>query len=111
AGRRVLLVGLGKVGREIASVYAAMRVEVWGMRRRAGGEAPDGVARLVGRSELRDALPQVDALVLACPLTRATHGLIGSEELERLPAHAIVVNAARGAVVDESALIDVLRRN
>jgi glyoxylate/hydroxypyruvate reductase len=52
----------------------------------------------------------VDALVLACPLTRETHHLIGREELEALPSSSIVVNGARGAVVDEGALIDTLER-
>jgi glyoxylate/hydroxypyruvate reductase A len=110
AGRRVLIIGLGEVGREVARACDAFRMEVWGMRRRPNGEAPNGVHRLICRSELREALREVDSLVLACPLTRETHHLIGREELEALPNSSIVVNVARGAVVDEGALIDTLER-
>jgi glyoxylate/hydroxypyruvate reductase A len=111
AGRRVLVVGLGEVGREVARVCAAMRMDVWGMRRTAEGPLPPGVSRLVFRDDLRDALAQVDALVLACPLTPETKGLIGAAELAALPASAILVNVARGAVVDETALIEALAEN
>jgi phosphoglycerate dehydrogenase-like enzyme len=111
AGRRALVVGLGQVGREIARVCAALRMSVWGMRRTLGGDPPPGVTRLVARDELLSALPQVDALVLACPLTSETHRLIGAEELAALPRSAIVVNVARGAVVDEAALLDALANN
>jgi glyoxylate/hydroxypyruvate reductase len=104
AGRRVLVVGLGRVGSAIARACDALGMDVWGMRRRTTGNRPPGVRRLVALSGLRDALGEVDALVLACPLTRETHHLIGAEELEALPDSAIFVNVARGAVVDQSAL-------
>jgi len=73
AGRRALVIGLGEVGREVARLLAALRMDVWGMRRTAEGALPPGVTRLVVRRELRDALTQVDSLVLACPLTQETH--------------------------------------
>lgn len=50
-------------------------------------------------------------LVLACPLTETTEGLIGEGELDALPTDAIVVNAARGGVIDTPALVDALRSN
>ena len=110
AGRRVLVVGLGHVGREIARACSGLRMEVWGMRRSESREPPQGVRRLIRGPELRDALPQVDALVLACPLTPETDRLIGREELAALPRSAVLVNVSRGAVVDEPALIDILER-
>jgi glyoxylate/hydroxypyruvate reductase A len=110
ADRRVLVVGLGAVGGQIARSCAALGAEVWGMRRSNDGSPPDGVARLISQRELHDALPAVDALILACPLTPETSGLIGRPELEALSQKAVFVNLARGAVVDEEALIDVLRR-
>lgn len=110
-GRRVLIVGLGEVGREVARLCAALQMDVWGMRRAATGDRPPGVTRLMARAQLRDALAQVDALVLACPLTRETHRMIGAEELAALPQSAILVNVARGAVVDEEALVDALAHN
>ncbi len=111
AGRRVVVVGLGEVGREVARVCAALQMEVWGMRRSADGALPQGVSRLIVREELRDALAGADALVLACPLTPETHRLIGADELAALPTSAILVNVARGAVVDEEALIAALAAN
>ena len=111
AGRRVLVVGLGEVGREIARLCAALGMDVWGMRRTVETNPPPGVTRLVTPAELRDALARVDALVLACPLTRETRGLIGSNELAALPRSAILVNVARGAVVDEAALVGALASN
>jgi phosphoglycerate dehydrogenase-like enzyme len=107
SGRRVLVVGLGGVGREVARTLAALGVEVWGLRR-SDAPAPESVARLVTRSELRTALGSVDALVLACPYTPETHRLIGAAELAALPAGALIVNIARGQVVDETALTAAL---
>ena len=106
AGTRSLVIGLGAVGGEIARVLDTLGVEVWGLRRGAGEAA--GVRRLVGRAELLAVLPQVDSVVLACPLTEETHHLIGAAELAALPPSAILVNVARGAVIDEPALVRAL---
>jgi phosphoglycerate dehydrogenase-like enzyme len=111
AGQRVLVVGLGEIGRQVARVCSALGMEVWGIRRSAGQARPNGVTRLIPKAELGQALPQIDALVLACPLTRETRRLIGERELAALPASAILINVARGAVVDQQALIDVLARS
>jgi phosphoglycerate dehydrogenase-like enzyme len=108
AGSRVLLVGLGGVGRHVARTLADLGVAVWGVRR-SEGAPPEGVTRLVARGDLRDALGHVDALVLACPYTAETHHLIGAAELAALPSGAFVVNISRGQVVDEPALIEALR--
>jgi phosphoglycerate dehydrogenase-like enzyme len=107
AGSRVLLIGLGGLGHEIARLLSALRVEVWGMRR-SDGPIPDGVARIVPGDELRHALDAVDAVVLACPYTADTHHLIGAAELAALPRGAFVVNVARGPIVDEPALVEAL---
>jgi phosphoglycerate dehydrogenase-like enzyme len=108
AGRRVLLVGLGAVGRVIARRLAALDAVVWGVRRTASGAPPEGVARLLPFESFAGALPEIDALVLACPLTEQTHGLIGTAELQALQPHAVLINVARGQVVDECALIKAL---
>jgi phosphoglycerate dehydrogenase-like enzyme len=108
AGRRALVVGIGAVGRVIARRLAALDVEVWGIRRSAHGTEPEGVARMLRFEDLARALPETDALVLACPLTEQTHRLIGEAELQALPPHAVLVNVARGQVVDEPAMIEAL---
>ncbi len=62
-----------------------------------------------GRLSLDELLPQCDVLSLHCPLTPETEGLIGAQELALLPPHALLINSARGGIVDEPALADALR--
>jgi glyoxylate/hydroxypyruvate reductase A len=108
AGHRVLLVGLGGLGAEVARLLAGLGVEVWGLRR-SDAPAPDGVVRLIRPDEFHTALGSVDALVVAVPYTAETHHMIGAAELAALPAGAFVVNIARGHVVDVPALAAALR--
>jgi phosphoglycerate dehydrogenase-like enzyme len=108
AGRRALVVGLGSVGRAVAQRLAAQGLEVWGARR-TSGPPPEGVRRVLPLSDLTSVLGQIDALILACPLTPETEGLIGAAELAAMPEGALLINVARGRVVDEAALVDALR--
>jgi glyoxylate/hydroxypyruvate reductase A len=109
AGQRVLIVGLGKVGREIARRCVAMGVHVWGMRRDVSGIRLPEIERLVSHKELRSALPLIDGLILSCPDTPETRGMIGIQELQALRSSAILVNVGRGSVVNEDALSEALR--
>ena len=109
AGGSVLVIGMGAVGRAIAQDAASFGMDVWGMRHSSGGALPQGVSRIIVKSELRDALPQVDVLVLACPLTDETRLLIDRPEIAALKPGAVVVNVARGAVINEEALADALQ--
>jgi glyoxylate/hydroxypyruvate reductase len=111
AGTRILVVGLGKIGQEVARICSALGVEVWAVRRSgARGSPPPGVRSLLGPSDLLSALPRVRALVLACPLTSQTRYLIGARELDLLPRGAVVVNIGRGNLIVEPALVDALER-
>ncbi|WP_127751665.1 D-2-hydroxyacid dehydrogenase [Devosia sp. 1566] len=107
-GARALIVGLGSVGREIARDCAHFGVEVWGTRR-TGGAAPEGVSRMIDQKDIRQVLPDVDALVLACPLTEETRLLIDKPELDALRPGAVIVNVARGQVINEAAMYEGLR--
>ncbi len=109
AGSRMLVIGLGAVGAAIAADAARFGVEVWGLRHRAGATAPEGVSRLIEKSQLREVLPQVDSLILACPLTAETKLMIDAPEIAALKPGAVLVNVARGAVVNEDAMIAALR--
>jgi phosphoglycerate dehydrogenase-like enzyme len=91
-GQTLFLVGLGDIGRETARLGKAL-----GMRTVHG---PERLAELAGRA---------DAMVVSLPLTDQTAGLIDRATIDRLPASCIFVNVGRGGVVDEPALIDVLR--
>ncbi len=109
AGSRMTLLGLGRVGSRIAELSSAFGIEVTGYRRSVGGEAPAHVARLVDAAGLDAALPVTDLLVIAVPDTAETRNLIDRRRLELLPASAVVVNVGRGAVLDQEALIELLR--
>jgi phosphoglycerate dehydrogenase-like enzyme len=112
AGSRVLLVGLGGVGRAVAGLLSAAGVEVIGAGRLPPAErAADvpGVASCIAVSQIDQALPDVDALILACPLTEQTRHLISERELRLMRPGSIVVNISRGQVIDEDALIGALR--
>jgi phosphoglycerate dehydrogenase-like enzyme len=106
-GMRLLIVGLGSVGRAVAGACAPFGIEVWGMGRTAPKGAIDGLQRYVEPDNLHQALGEVDALVLACPLTDLTRNLIGRQEIAMMRHGAIIINVARGAVVDDHArLVD-----
>jgi len=105
---RVLIVGTGGLGGEAARRLTALGAMCVGVRRRPELGVPTGFSRVVGMEALNDELPSADALVLAAPLTSETTELMTRTRLELLPKHAIIVNVARGAMIDEEALVDLL---
>jgi glyoxylate/hydroxypyruvate reductase len=111
AGSRALLVGLGGVGRAVARLLSAAGVEVIGAGRvppaQRGAGVP-GLAACIAVSQIAEVLPDVDALILACPLTEQTRHLISERELRLMRPGAVVVNISRGQVIDEDALIAAL---
>ena len=104
-GRRLLVVGFGETGRRV--VQAAMML---GLKVTVLTPRPDQVASSGARAaqDLQSALRQTDILSLHCPLTPLTQGMIGAAELALLPPGALVVNVARGGLIDEAALADAL---
>ena len=110
-GQVMAIVGPGRIGREIARIARCFGMAVWAMARdhdpaRAGTLGAD---RLFTRDALREMLAGADCVVLCVPHTPETEGMIGRAELEALKPDAILVNIARGVVIDEDALIDTLR--
>ena len=101
-GRTLGIVGHGTLGRGVARAAGAFGLNVL-VANRPGGE------RQAGRMDLDELLPQVDVLSLHCQLTPATRGLIGAARLARMKPDAVLVNTARGALVDSAALADALR--
>ncbi|SEH13508.1 Phosphoglycerate dehydrogenase [Natronorubrum sediminis] len=104
---RVCVVGLGAIGQAILERLEGFGVETVGVRYspEKGGPADE----VYGFEEIEEALVDVDYLVLACPLTDETRGLIGAAELETLPPHAVLVNVGRGPLVDTDELLSALR--
>jgi glyoxylate/hydroxypyruvate reductase len=109
AGRRLVVVGLGGIGRQVVSVFAGLGVDVVGVGREGVAYDVPGLTAVHPFTQVGAAVRGADALVLACPLTDRTRGLIGAAELRALAPGAVVVNLARGPVIDEAALIESLR--
>ena len=106
AGATVGVVGLGAIGRAVTR-----RLRGFGCRVLALEPHPDQefcVRYEVELSDLDTMLPRSDALTLHAPLTEATRRLIGARELALLPRHAVVVNCARGELIDQAALVSAL---
>jgi D-2-hydroxyacid dehydrogenase (NADP+) len=108
AGQNMTVVGLGAIGSEIARLARAIGLEVTGVRR-SPHRAGDPVDRVVAPSGLLELVKETDWLALACPLTEETRGLISREVLANLKPGAHILNIARGEVVDERAMIEVLQ--
>ena len=106
---RALVVGAGGLGSAIAERLTALGARCTGVRRRPELGVPAGFASVAGPADLNDLLPEADLLVLAAPFTAETDRLMGAERLDRLPRNAIVVNVARGALLDTEALAARLR--
>ncbi|WP_435073953.1 D-2-hydroxyacid dehydrogenase [Halorubrum sp. HHNYT27] len=109
AGSTVTVVGLGAIGEAVVERFEGFDVETVGVRHTVAKGGPTD--EVVGYGDLPDVLPKTDVLVLACPLTETTEGLIGTAELEGLPTDAIIVNIARGGVIETPALVDAIRSN
>jgi glyoxylate/hydroxypyruvate reductase len=108
AGTTAVVVGLGGIGREVCRLLAAAGLTVYGCGRPGRRYDVPGVSQYTDTGRLHEVLPAAGALILACPLTSETAGLIGQRELAALPPGAIVVNVCRGAVIDEPALVSAL---
>ncbi|TMI85414.1 MAG: D-2-hydroxyacid dehydrogenase [Bacillati bacterium ANGP1] len=109
-GATVGIVGLGGVGGEVGRSCRALGLRVIATRRTGPDAGEGGAADVVlPPTGLPTLLREADVLVLSCPHTPETEGLIGAEELAMLKPGAVLINIARGAVVDEPALIDALR--
>lgn len=104
-GRCVGVVGHGHVGQAIARICG----QGLGMRVLAHSRSPLASGALAQAASLDDLLAASDFVVLACPLTEATRGLVGAAQLARMKPGAFLVNVARGPVVDEAALVEALR--
>jgi D-2-hydroxyacid dehydrogenase (NADP+) len=106
-GQTMLVYGLGKIGIEIARLAHLFGLKVIGVRRSSVAVAH--VDAMHTPDELAALLPQCDWLVLACPLTTETRGLVNAALLAQLPRGARLINISRGEVVDEPALIAALQ--
>ena len=106
-GQTMIVYGLGKIGIEIARLAHLIGLRVIGVRRSA--VAVEHIDEMHTPDKLSALLPQCDWLVIACPLTNETRGMVDAALLAKLPRGARFINISRGEVVDEPALIEALR--
>jgi phosphoglycerate dehydrogenase-like enzyme len=108
-GKTCGIVGLGAIGGRVAELAKAFGMRVIGTKRRP--EAYRGAADAVYGPEGTDTvIREADVLVLACPLTETTRGMMGRARFEMMKPTAYFINISRGENVDEAALVDALRR-
>lgn len=105
-GKTAVILGCGRIGRRVAEACRGLGMAVTGVRRHPD---PGAEAQEASISALPDLLPHAGALIVCLPLTHETEGLIGARELALLPTDAVLVNVARGVIVDEAALYHVLK--
>ena len=107
-GKTVGIVGVGAIGTRVAELANAFGMDVWGVKRDLDS-MPDVVEESRTPENLHEVCLSADYLVLACPLTDETEGLIGGDELRLLGGDGVLVNVARGEVCDQDALVGALR--
>lgn len=105
-GKTLLIIGLGHTGRAIASRAKAFGMCVLGTR--ANPRAMDNVDEVHSANDLLDLLPRADFIAVATPLTPATRGLIGQDEITAMKPGVFLADVSRGGVVDQSSLCAAL---
>ncbi len=108
-GSTVTVVGMGAIGQAVVDRLEPFGVETLGVRHSPEKGGPTD--EVFGYDEIHEALYRTDYVVLACPLTETTETLLDGNALKTLPEDAVVVNVARGGVVDTDALVSSLRNN
>jgi phosphoglycerate dehydrogenase-like enzyme len=106
-GKTLAIVGLGRIGTRLAALARVFDMRIIGVRRIARPE-PEVADQVVGQADLLQALAQADVVALTCPLTRETEGLISAPALTALKPGALLINVARGRVIDEAELLAAL---
>lgn len=108
-GKTLAIIGPGKIGREIARLARPFGVRLTALARTARTATDLGVDRVYTRDELHAMLGEADFVALAVPHTADTEEMIGAAEIATMKPGAVLINIARGVVVDEDALIAALR--
>jgi glyoxylate/hydroxypyruvate reductase len=110
-GKIACVVGVGGIGLEVGRLCAALGMRVVGTRRHPQPDAvlPPGFSELGGADALDRFLPQSDAVVICCQWTRETTRLFDKHRLAAMKAGSVLVNVARGEILDEEALADALQ--
>lgn len=107
-GKRMGIIGYGAIGIRLAHSVNALGMRVWAMRRTPVIDANEPVERILGVDELKELLRECDVIVITASLNSSTRGLLGADEFQLMKRDAVLVNVARGAILDENALVQAL---
>lgn len=110
ADETACVVGVGGIGADVGRLGAGLGLRMVGTRRTPTTEPPDGFAHVGDPAELHELLTESRFVALCCQWTPETDGLIGAAELAAMPDDAVLVNVARGEIIDTEALVTELDR-
>ena len=108
-GQTIGVLGVGSIGARVAELCSALGMTVLGTKRDLS-DVPDAVDESYAADDHHEVLARADYVVLACPLTEETRGMIGRRELRAMGRDAVLVNVGRGELVDEGALVEALQQ-
>jgi D-3-phosphoglycerate dehydrogenase / 2-oxoglutarate reductase len=108
AGKTLGIIGLGRIGKAVAKRCLAFEMKVVGYDPFVAGAAGELAKQITIVNTLDELLAQSNIITVHTPLTDETRGIVGKEELAKLPKGALVINAARGGIIDEAALLEAL---
>lgn len=104
------VIGYGGIGREVARRGKGLGMRVWATRKRVDEGGTEELDRLLPSRKVKELLAASDYVVVTVPHTPETEGLIGAAELEAMKETGVLINVARGSIIDEEALIEALRK-
>ena len=106
-GKRMAIVGYGNIGREVERLAQAFYMEVYAVSSKPQSQLPESVTKI----SLEDAVATCDVISLCCPLTKDNERMINAALLSKANPNLIIVNTARGKLIDEPAMADALKEN
>ena len=110
-GKRLGIIGMGSIGQAIARRAKAFGMSIHYHNRKAVHPSTEADLEATYWENIEQMLPRIDIISINCPSTPATHHLLNADRLSLLPSHSYLVNTGRGDVIDELALLDLLKAN
>jgi len=107
AGKTIGIVGMGDIGRHVAAIASGG----FGLKVIANSRRVESVPPEIPFKDLDDLMREADVIAICCPLTLETRGMIDAARIARMKPTAVIVNGARGAIIDDDALLAALREN
>lgn len=108
SGKRVLIIGLGGIGMKTAETFHNLGLQVIGLSRDIAKDRGSLFERVITKAELKNELSTIDIIIICCPLTAETEGMLGAEEFAAMKPATILVNISRGQVIDQDAMTAAL---